>query len=306
MIKIQIKDLGNGTLITNLNAPNSTPKTYSLNSSLAFISDKDTANLDDVSQELYTVIDNDGGRLFNPVLLPEIEFIDVNNVSTVATDSAQAIDIVENFSGFKKGGGNGSGLQSVELNGTDLIITTENGENYTADLSPIITTNIDVDSFNWNASSNVISLTETDGETFTIDLSEFVISSNTLTNGDIEVKQEGEVKFTIPLSNYYTKLEVDELLDSQTVVITQNTTLSNIHNGKTLEIKANVILTFPTGLNAIEVGVILRDGYTLTRATATGVALEGDVSQAQVTGGGSAFIQKFKDEDIYYWRVSNL
>jgi len=67
-------------------------------------------------------------------------------------------------------------------------------------LSGITPTNdIHISTAAYNAATNVITLTETTwGGTFTINLSEFSITTSVLPNGDIEVSQEWVVKFIVP------------------------------------------------------------------------------------------------------------
>jgi hypothetical protein len=93
-------------------------------------------------------------------------------------------------------------LGTPTLTGTTLTIpfTNESGviQTVNVSLANLVTVDINVDNLTYNASSNIITLTETDGTVKTIDLSEFSIVSTTNPDGSITVTQEGVTKFTIP------------------------------------------------------------------------------------------------------------
>jgi hypothetical protein len=85
----------------------------------------------------------------------------------------------------------GSVLTLKYRNENDIIQTVQ------VDLSNIVPSyDINIDSATYSAANNIITLTETNGDVYNIDLSEFSIQSNILYDGTIQVIQEGEVKFT--------------------------------------------------------------------------------------------------------------
>jgi hypothetical protein len=93
-------------------------------------------------------------------------------------------------------------LQQPTLVGNTLTIPflNENGvvQSVSVNLAGIVTNDINVQGAIYNASTNIITITETDGSTHTIDLSEFSIVATTNPDGSITVVQEGVTKFTIP------------------------------------------------------------------------------------------------------------
>lgn len=82
-----------------------------------------------------------------------------------------------------------------------LSFSNENGitQSVSKDLSGLTPTNdIHISGATYNASLNTITIAETNWGTFSINLSEFSILTNTLPNGDIEVIQEWVTKFVVP------------------------------------------------------------------------------------------------------------
>ena len=92
-------------------------------------------------------------------------------------------------------------INGLSLTGNILTIsyTGENGVTQTknVDLSSLTTTDVKVSNANYNASTNVITITNSDSTFFTIDLSEFSIISTTDANGVTTLVQEGITKATL-------------------------------------------------------------------------------------------------------------
>ena len=93
-------------------------------------------------------------------------------------------------------------LDTPTLTGNILTIPYINEAGVTqtvnVDLSGLASIDINLDSATYNAAANIITLTETDGTTHTLDLSEFSIITTTNPDGSITVVQEGVTKFIIP------------------------------------------------------------------------------------------------------------
>lgn len=92
-------------------------------------------------------------------------------------------------------------INDLSLSGNVLTIsyTGENGvvQTKNIDLSSLTTTDVKVSNANYNASTNVITITNSDSTFFTIDLSEFSIISTTDANGVTTLVQEGITKATL-------------------------------------------------------------------------------------------------------------
>jgi hypothetical protein len=88
-----------------------------------------------------------------------------------------------------------------ELTGNILNIKYRDGDgviqSQPVDLSSLVTNESGINNATYDAASNVITLTETDGDTWTIDLSEFSIITSTDGAGVTTVTQEGLTKLTI-------------------------------------------------------------------------------------------------------------
>jgi hypothetical protein len=131
-------------------------------------------------------------------------------------------------------------LKPLELTGNTLTIKMlgENGvvQEAAIDLSSLSTTESGVTNATYNASTNILLLTEADGTEHSIDLSEFSIIVNTDVNGVTTLTQEGVVKATLSkvgqsgqfadllgkpttlaaygINDAYTKTEVDGKVDT--------------------------------------------------------------------------------------------
>lgn len=93
------------------------------------------------------------------------------------------------------------GTPTIAGNILTIPFNNENGvlQTVTVDLWGITPTNdINISTATYTAATNIITLTETNWDVYTIDLSEFSITTNTLPNGDVQIIQEGVVKATIP------------------------------------------------------------------------------------------------------------
>ena len=92
-------------------------------------------------------------------------------------------------------------IQSPQLTGNILTIyyTGENGvqQSKTVDLSSLINVDVSIENAQYDASQNIITITQTDGSTFKIDLSEFSIITTTNVDGSISLFQEGVEKVKI-------------------------------------------------------------------------------------------------------------
>ncbi|PQA94489.1 hypothetical protein B0A69_08465 [Chryseobacterium shigense] len=92
-------------------------------------------------------------------------------------------------------------IQNPELNGNILTVfyTAENGiqQSKSVDLSSLITNDIHVENADYNASQNVITITQNDGSVFQINLSEFSIIPTTNADGSVTLAQEGQDKVVL-------------------------------------------------------------------------------------------------------------
>lgn len=89
-------------------------------------------------------------------------------------------------------------IQNPELNGNILTVfyTGENGiqQSKSVDLSGLITNDIHIQNADYDASQNIITITQNDGSTFQINLSEFSIIPTTNADGSVTLTQEGQEK----------------------------------------------------------------------------------------------------------------
>lgn len=92
-------------------------------------------------------------------------------------------------------------IQEPQLNGNILTIyyTGENGVQQTqnVDLSGLATIDISIENAEYDAAQNIITITQSDGSTFQIDLSEFSIISTTNPDGSVSLVQEAVEKVKI-------------------------------------------------------------------------------------------------------------
>lgn len=92
-------------------------------------------------------------------------------------------------------------LQSVNLISNVLYINYkgENGITQTVnvDLSGLATVDIHIEDVNYNESSNILTLTDNEGNEYTVDLSEFSIVNSTNANGVTTLVQEGVTKLIV-------------------------------------------------------------------------------------------------------------
>ncbi|MDQ0593196.1 hypothetical protein QFZ37_001565 [Chryseobacterium ginsenosidimutans] len=92
-------------------------------------------------------------------------------------------------------------IQNPELNGNILTVfyTGENGvqQSKSVDLSGLATNNIHIENAEYDASQNIITITQSDGSSFPINLSEFSIIPTTNADGSISLAQEGVEKVKI-------------------------------------------------------------------------------------------------------------
>ncbi|WP_181446065.1 hypothetical protein [Chryseobacterium candidae] len=92
-------------------------------------------------------------------------------------------------------------IQSPQLNGNVLTVfyTGENGvqQSKSVDLSSLVTRDISIENAVYDASQNMITITQNDGSAFHINLSEFSIIPTTNADGSVTVSQEGQEKITV-------------------------------------------------------------------------------------------------------------
>ncbi|MGK6342362.1 hypothetical protein ACMGDK_08995 [Chryseobacterium sp. DT-3] len=119
-------------------------------------------------------------------------------------------------------------IQNPELNGNILTVfyTGENGiqQGKAVDLSSLITNNIRIENAEYDASQNIITITQSDGSSFPINLSEFSIVPTTNVDGSVSLVQEGVEKVKIHkvgISGSYNDL-------SDKPAFTENDTLQSV------------------------------------------------------------------------------
>jgi hypothetical protein len=92
-------------------------------------------------------------------------------------------------------------IQSPQLTGNTLTVfyTGENGvqQSKSVDLSSLITRDISIENAVYDASQNIITITQNDGSAFHINLSEFSIIPTTNSDGSVTLSQEGQEKVTL-------------------------------------------------------------------------------------------------------------
>ncbi|MGX5684876.1 hypothetical protein ACWKWW_09950 [Chryseobacterium cucumeris] len=89
-------------------------------------------------------------------------------------------------------------IQAPQLNGNLLTVfyTGENGvqQSKSVDLSSLVTRDINIENASYDASQNIITITQNDGSAFQINLSEFSITPTTNADGSVTLSQEGQEK----------------------------------------------------------------------------------------------------------------
>lgn len=92
-------------------------------------------------------------------------------------------------------------IQAPQLNGNVLTVfyTGENGtqQSKSVDLSSLATRDISIENAVYDASQNIITITQNDGSAFHINLSEFSIIPTTNSDGSVTLSQEGQEKITV-------------------------------------------------------------------------------------------------------------
>lgn len=92
-------------------------------------------------------------------------------------------------------------IQAPQLNGNVLTVfyTGENGvqQSKSVDLSSLATRDISIENAVYDASQNIITITQNNGSAFHINLSEFSIIPTTNADGSVTLSQEGQEKFTL-------------------------------------------------------------------------------------------------------------
>ncbi|MFS4471817.1 hypothetical protein [Chryseobacterium sp. T20] len=92
-------------------------------------------------------------------------------------------------------------IQAPQLNGNILTVfyTGENGvqQSKSVDLSSLVTHDISIENAVYDASQNIITITQNDGSAFQINLSEFSIIPTTNADGSVTLSQEGQEKVTV-------------------------------------------------------------------------------------------------------------
>ncbi len=92
-------------------------------------------------------------------------------------------------------------IQTPQLNGNVLTVfyTGENGvqQSKSVDLSSLITRDISIENAVYDASQNIITITQNDGSAFHINLSEFSIIPTTNADGSVTLSQEGQEKVIV-------------------------------------------------------------------------------------------------------------
>jgi hypothetical protein len=127
-----------------------------------------------------------------PDINSEISFVDKNaSTDKHVIASVSSHDISETV----------TRLNTPVLNGNVLTLKFINENNVeqtvSVDLSTVVTNESGINNATYDAATNVITLTEEDGDTWTIDLSEFSIVPNTDEFGVTTLTQEFEVKLTV-------------------------------------------------------------------------------------------------------------
>jgi hypothetical protein len=111
-------------------------------------------------------------------------------------------------------------LNQPYLDGNNLVLKFQNEndieQTVSVDLSNIVTNNSGINNATYNASTNVITLTEEDGDVWQIDLSEFSIITNTDAQGVTTLAQENTVKLTVSKAgqsgDYYDLLNIPDTI----------------------------------------------------------------------------------------------
>lgn len=92
-------------------------------------------------------------------------------------------------------------IQAPQLNGNVLTVfyTGENGvqQSKSVDLSSLVTRDISIENAAYDASQNIITITQNDGSAFHINLSEFSIIPTANADGSVTLSQEGQEKITV-------------------------------------------------------------------------------------------------------------
>ncbi|MEF9480060.1 hypothetical protein OWR28_22205 [Chryseobacterium sp. 1B4] len=92
-------------------------------------------------------------------------------------------------------------IQAPQLNGNVLTVfyTGENGvqQSKSVDLNSLVTRDISIENAAYDASQNIITITQNDGSAFHINLSEFSIIPTTNSDGSVTLSQEGQEKVTV-------------------------------------------------------------------------------------------------------------
>lgn len=92
-------------------------------------------------------------------------------------------------------------IQAPQLNGNVLTVfyTGENGvqQSKSVDLSNLVTRDISIENTSYDASQNIITITQNDGSVFQINLSEFSIIPTVNSDGSVTLSQEGQEKVTV-------------------------------------------------------------------------------------------------------------
>lgn len=92
-------------------------------------------------------------------------------------------------------------IQAPQLNGNVLTVfyTGENGvqQSKSVDLSSLVTRDISIENAAYDASQNMITITQNDGSAFHINLSEFSIIPTANADGSVTLSQEGQEKITV-------------------------------------------------------------------------------------------------------------
>lgn len=205
-------------------------------------------------------------------------------------------------------------IQNPQLNGNILTVfyTGENGvqQSKSIDLSNLVTRDISIENAVYDASQNIITITQTNGSAFHINLSEFSIISTTNADGSVTLAQEGQDKVIlhkVAVSGSYNDLKDKPSFTGndtlQTVIDRGNSTtkpivfspsegragelgfnkstysyywgnLNNAHTGDyALGIGYNALSKLTTGSNNVAVGSYALNETTTGRwNTATGVS----------------------------------
>lgn len=166
-----------------------------------------TVGFNPTNPSLLEFKDQDGNLLDNVNIgIPNIENLQISLDSKVST-----IDVISSNGNVNKHKIASIGtvdinetvtkLNPLDLQGNILYIklVNENGveQVVSQDFSGLVTTDSSISNATYDASTNIITLTETDGDVFSINLSEFSIIVNTDSNGITTLVQEGSIKATI-------------------------------------------------------------------------------------------------------------